>query len=160
MAAAVAGDPGRRRLLGYRSVLLAFPTLRLFGIYTSLLTFSFAQVVQYVAVNDPRGLTGGSFGYPTVPAVPDALDQEAYLRNYYWTFGAVVWPVLRRRLAAPVASRHLPALAARRAGYAAARGVNPRVTRVVAFGLSGSWPASPARSTCRSSSRSPPARWG
>ena len=27
------------------SVLLAFPTLRLFGIYTSLLTFSFAQVV-------------------------------------------------------------------------------------------------------------------
>ena len=49
------------------SVLLAFPTLRLFGIYTSLLTFSFAQVVQYVAVNDPRGLTGGSFGFPTVP---------------------------------------------------------------------------------------------
>ena len=34
------------------SVLLAFPTLRLFGIYTSLLTFSFAEVVQYVALND------------------------------------------------------------------------------------------------------------
>ena len=44
-------------------------TLRLFGIYTSLLTFSFAQVVQYVALNDPRGLTGGSFGFPTVPGL-------------------------------------------------------------------------------------------
>src|SRR3954452_21821187 len=71
------------------SFLLAIPTLRLFGIYTSLLTFSFAQVVQYVAVNDPRGLTGGSFGYPTVPPLFSTLDQEAYLRNYYWTCGAV-----------------------------------------------------------------------
>jgi len=120
------------------SVLLAFPTLRLFGIYTSLLTFSFAQVVQYVAVNDPRGLTGGSFGYPTVPPLFSTLDQEAYLRNYYWTCGAVAlaacfavaW-LRQSHLGISLRSlRDAPA-------YAAARGVNPRVTRVVAFGLSG-----------------------
>ena len=71
------------------SVLLAFPTLRLFGIYTSLLTFSFAQVVQYVALNDPRGLTGGSFGYPTVPGL-FSTSQTSYLRAYYWMFAAVI----------------------------------------------------------------------
>src|SRR5262249_45075974 len=119
-------------------VLLAFPTLRLFGIYTSLLTFSFAQVVQYVALNDPRGLTGGSFGYPTVPPLFSALDQEAYLRNYYWVcLGvalasclAVAWLRTSHRGIALRSLRDAPA-------YSASRGANPRVTRVIAFGLSG-----------------------
>jgi branched-chain amino acid transport system permease protein len=65
------------------AVLLAFPTLRLFGIYTSLLTFSFSQIVQYVALNDPGGLTGGSFGFPTVRGLFSDADQRAFLRNYY-----------------------------------------------------------------------------
>ncbi len=91
-----------------------------------------------MAVNDPRGLTGGSFGYPTVPALFSTLDQEAYLRNYYWTCGAVAlaacfavaW-LRQSHLGISLRSlRDAPA-------YAAARGVNPRVTRVVAFGLSG-----------------------
>ena len=120
------------------SVLLAFPTLRLFGIYTSLLTFSFAQVVQYTALNDPRGLTGGAFGYPTVSPLFSSLDQEAYLRNYYWvclavalaSCFAVAW---LRQSHLGVALRSLRDAPA----YTASRGVNPRVTRVVAFGLSG-----------------------
>ena len=91
-----------------------------------------------MAVNDPRGLTGGSFGYPTVPPLFSTLDQEAYLRNYYWTCGAVAlvacfavaW-LRQSHLGISLRSlRDAPA-------YAAARGVNPRVTRVVAFGLSG-----------------------
>jgi len=45
----------------FAAVLLAFPTLRLYGIYTSLLTFAFAVVIQYVIVNDGSGLTGGTF---------------------------------------------------------------------------------------------------
>jgi branched-chain amino acid transport system permease protein len=120
------------------AVLLAFPTLRLFGIYTSLLTFSFAQVVQYVALNDPRGLTGGSFGFPTVPPLFSAVDQEAYLRNYYWVCGALV--VVACFAVAWLRQSHLGiALRSQRdaPAYAAARGVNPRITRVVAFGLSG-----------------------
>ncbi len=120
------------------SVLLAFPTLRLFGIYTSLLTFAFAEVVQYVALNDPRGLTGGSFGYPTVPALFSTADQTAYLRNYYWLCGAIA--IAACFAVAWLRSSHLGiALRSLRDSpqYAASRGVDPRMTAVVAFGLSG-----------------------
>ena len=120
------------------SVLLAFPTLRLFGIYTSLLTFSFAQVVQYVALNDPRGLTGGSYGYPTVPGLFPNMSQTSYLRAYYWVFAAVI--VASCLVVAWLRQSHLGiALRSIRdsPGYTAARGVNPRMTRVIAFGLSG-----------------------
>lgn len=120
------------------SVLLAFPTLRLFGIYTSLLTFSFAQVVQYVALNNPRGLTGGSFGYPTVPGLFPNMSQTSYLRAYYWVFAAVI--VASCLVVAWLRQSHLGiALRSIRdsPGYTAARGVNPRMTRVIAFGLSG-----------------------
>jgi branched-chain amino acid transport system permease protein len=120
------------------SVLLAFPTLRLFGIYTSLLTFSFAQVVQYVALNDPRGLTGGSYGYPTVPGLFPDMSQTDYLRTYYWLFAVVI--VLSCFAVAWLRQSQL-GIALRSArdspGYTAARGVNPRSIRVVAFGLSG-----------------------
>ena len=120
------------------SVLLAFPTLRLFGIYTSLLTFSFAQVVQYVALNDPHGLTGGSFGFPYVGGLFPDLSQTQYLRAYYWVCAAVAlagcfavaW-LRQSHLGIALRSiRDAPA-------YTAARGVNPRAARVAAFGLSG-----------------------
>jgi branched-chain amino acid transport system permease protein len=120
------------------SVMLAFPTLRLFGIYTSLLTFSFAQVVQYVALNDPRGLTGGSFGFPYVGGLfPDA-SQSDRLRNYYLVCAgvilascfAVAW-LRHSHLGIALRSiRDAPA-------YTAARGIDPRAARVAAFGLSG-----------------------
>jgi branched-chain amino acid transport system permease protein len=122
------------------SVLLAFPTLRLFGIYTSLLTFSFAQVVQYVAVNDPHGLTGGSFGFPFVGGLfPDLVShQKEYLRAYYWVCAAVI--VVSCFAVAWLRQSHLGiALRSIRdaPAYTAARGVNPRAARVAAFGLSG-----------------------
>ena len=120
------------------SVLLAFPTLRLFGIYTSLLTFSFAEVVQYVAVNNPRGLTGGSFGFPYVPGLFPDLGQTDYLRRYYWVTAAIIvaacfavaW-LRQSRLGIALRSiRDAPA-------YTSARGVNPQAARIAAFGLSG-----------------------
>jgi branched-chain amino acid transport system permease protein len=120
------------------AVLLAFPTLRLFGIYTSLLTFSFSQIIQYVALNDPGGLTGGSFGFPTVRGLFSDTDQTAFLRSYYWvclgtivvSCFAVAWLRQSRLGIALRSSRDAPA-------YTAARGVNPRAVRVMAFGLSG-----------------------
>ncbi len=119
-------------------MLLAFPTLRLFGIYTSLLTFAFAEVVQYVALNDPRGLTGGSYGFPTVPGLFSSADQTTFLRSYYWVCAAVI--VVSCLAVAWLRQSHL-GLALRSVrdspGYAAARGVNPRMVRVAAFGLSG-----------------------
>jgi branched-chain amino acid transport system permease protein len=120
------------------SVLLAFPTLRLFGIYTSLLTFSFAEVVQYVALNDPHGLTGGSFGYPYVPGLFSDMSQGDYLRAYYWVCAAVI--VAACFAVAWLRQSHLGiALRSIRdaPGYTAARGVNPRAARIAAFGLSG-----------------------
>ena len=123
---------------GAISMLLAFPTLRLFGIYTSLLTFSFAQVIQFVIVNDPKGLTGGSFGLPTVPGLFPNLDSVAQIRAYYWTVLAIViaatltvaWIRGSRLGIALRTIRDAPA-------YAAARGVSPLKYRMLAFGISG-----------------------
>ncbi len=120
------------------SILLAFPTLRLFGIYTSLLTFSFASVVQFMIVNDGSGLTGGSFGLDTVPGLFPNLGPVAQLRAYYWTvLGVIVvatvmvaWIRSARLGIALQTVRDAPA-------YAAARGVNPLKYRVLAFAISG-----------------------
>ena len=143
------------------SVLLAFPTLRLFGIYTSLLTFAFAEVVQYVALNDPRGLTGGSYGFPTVPGLlldvrSDALPALLLLGVRGGDRGVVPGS----GVAAPVAPGNRAAVDPRRAGL---RG---RARRQPAHGARGrirpvraSWRASRGRSTSASSSRSRRARW-
>lgn len=119
------------------SLLLAFPTLRLFGIYTSLLTFSFAQVVQYAALNDPRGLTGGSFGFPAVRGLFTGAQSDR-LQSYFWLCAgvivaacfAVAWLRQSRLGYALRSARDAPA-------YTAARGVDLRAARVAAFGLSG-----------------------
>lgn len=120
------------------SVLLAFPTLRLFGIYTSLLTFAFSVVVQNVAVNNPKGLTGGAFGYPAVNGLYPHLSAADSLRAYYWTtlaFAvaatvAVAWLRSSRLGIALRSIRDAPT-------YTAARGVNPLTVRIAAFGISG-----------------------
>ena len=121
------------------SILLAFPTLRLFGIYTSLLTFSFASVVQFVIVNNPKGLTGGTFGFPTVKGLYPSLGPLAQLRAYYWTVLAVV--IVATFVLAKIRSSRLGiALQTIRdaPAYAAARGVSPLKYRILAFGISGS----------------------
>jgi branched-chain amino acid transport system permease protein len=123
---------------GAVSILLAFPTLRLHGIYTSLLTFSFAQVFLFIVVNDPAGLTGGTFGFPTVPGLFPFLSPTASLRAYFWTMLAVavaatlgVARIRGSRLGIALRTiRDAPS-------YAAARGVSPLKYRVIAFSISG-----------------------
>src|SRR5581483_2871822 len=113
------------------SVLLAFPTLRLHGIYTSLLTFSFAQVFLFIVVNDPAGLTGGSFGFPTVKGLYSFLSPTAALHAYFWTILAVA--VAATLLVAWIRSSRL-GIALRTIrdspAYAAARGISPLKYRV------------------------------
>jgi branched-chain amino acid transport system permease protein len=120
------------------SVLLAFPTLRLHGIYTSLLTFSFAQVFLFIVVNDPAGLTGGSFGFPTVKGLYSFLSPTAALHAYFWTILAVA--VAATLLVAWIRSSRL-GIALRTIrdspAYAAARGISPLKYRVIAFAISG-----------------------
>ncbi len=120
------------------SVLMAVPTLRLFGIYTSLLTFAFAEIVQYLILNDGSGLTGGSYGFPSVKGLYSFLSPVASMHAYYWTLLAVIVAstiaialVTRSRLGIALrAIRDAPA-------FAAARGVSPLRYRILAFGLSG-----------------------
>lgn len=120
------------------AVLLSFPTLRLYGIYTSLLTFAFAEVIQYVILNDGSGLTGGSFGLPIVRGLYSSLSLNASTRAYYWTALAVV-VIATLALAAAGHSRFGIALRGIRdaPAYAAARGVNPLRYRILAFAVSG-----------------------
>ncbi len=120
------------------AVLLSFPTLRLYGIYTSLLTFAFAEVIQYVILNDGSGLTGGSFGLPIVRGLYPSLSLNASARAYYWTALAVV--VAATVLLAAVGHARLGiALRGIRdaPAYAAARGVSPLRYRIIAFAISG-----------------------
>lgn len=120
------------------AVLLSFPTLRLYGIYTSLLTFAFAEVIQYVILNDGSGLTGGSFGLPIVAGLYSSLSLDASAKAYYWTALAVV-VISTLTLAAAGHSRLGIALRGIRdaPAYAAARGVNPLRYRILAFAISG-----------------------
>jgi branched-chain amino acid transport system permease protein len=120
------------------SVVMAIPTLRLFGIYTSLLTFAFAEVVQYVIENTSTGLTGGTFGFPSVRGLYGSLSAVAATHAYYWTtLGVIVLSMVgvallsRSRLGIGLrAIRDAP-------GFAAARGVSPLRYRMLAFALSG-----------------------
>jgi len=120
------------------AILLSFPTLRLYGIYTSLLTFAFAEVIQYVILNDGSGLTGGSFGLPIVPGLYSSLSLAAAANAYYWTTLAVV-VASTLVLAAIGHSRLGIALRGIRdaPAYAAARGVDPLRYRILAFAISG-----------------------
>ena len=120
------------------AVILAFPTLRLFGIYTSLLTFAFAEVIQFLIDNDNTGVTGGVFGLGPVNGLFESLSPVGSLRGYYWVCLAIVALTLWL-VAVVVRSRLGLALLATRDSlrFAAARGVSPLRARVIAFAISG-----------------------
>jgi branched-chain amino acid transport system permease protein len=91
-----------------------------------------------VIVNDPKGLTGGTYGFPTVGGLYPNLGLLAQLRAYYWTVLAVV--VVTTFVVARIRSSRLGiALQTIRdaPAYAAARGVSPLKYRMLAFGISG-----------------------
>src|SRR5262249_22573434 len=99
---------------------------------------AFAEIVQYVILNDGSGLTGGAYGVPTVPRLYSSLSPDASMRAYYWTVLGVVGASTPRPAA--VGPSHLrialPALPGAPA-YTAARGVSPLRYRVIAFAISG-----------------------
>jgi branched-chain amino acid transport system permease protein len=120
------------------AVLLAFPTLRLYGIYTSLLTFAAAQVFQLVIQNDDTGTTGGAFGLPSVDTLFGSLDPVWNARAYYWLY-LVLAVATVAFIAWLVRSPFGLALRMTRDSlvYASARGIDPLRYRVAAFAISG-----------------------
>ncbi|CAB4330935.1 MAG: hypothetical protein F2839_00855 [Actinobacteria bacterium] len=121
------------------SLVLAFPTLRLRGIYVSLLTFGFAEVIRLLIISDQSGITGGTFGLSGFKGFGLA-DVESQLRQkyFYWialvvalVSSAVFYRVIHSHVGnGLIALRESPALAA-------ARGLNPVKYQIIAFGLSG-----------------------
>lgn len=143
------------------SILLAFPTLRLYGIYTSLLTFAFAEIVQYVILNDGSGLTGGSYGFPTVPGLYSSLSPDASMRAYYWTvLGVVVVSTAGLAPSAIPISGSPSARSGTRPPTPPPAGSARCATGSSRSRSRGSWPASPAPCTSASTRASPRRRWG
>lgn len=120
------------------AVVIAVPTLRLFGIYTALVTFAFAEVFRLVIVNDGSGLTGGPYGLPAIDGLFGSVAAPWAQRAYYWT-ALVIAAASVGAVAAIMRSPLGLALRALRDSlpYASARGIDPLRYRVAAFGLSG-----------------------
>jgi branched-chain amino acid transport system permease protein len=118
-------------------VALALPSLRLRGIYASLLTFSFAQVVQLMINNDTTGLTGGVFGLSGIPRLFTELEPNAILRAYYWTALAIT-VLTALALFRLVRSPWGLAFTGLRdsEGRAASLGISPLKYQVATFGIS------------------------
>ena len=49
------------------ALLIGYPTLRIKGVYFSIITFAFAEIIRLIIVNWP-GFLGGSGGIPGIPA--------------------------------------------------------------------------------------------
>jgi len=117
------------------SLIIAVPALRLRGIYASLLTFSFGEVVRLLVISDESGVTGGTFGLSGVPDVAFGnLAPDARQRAYYWlalalvvATAALIYVFIRSPLGMALKSlRDSP-------GYAAARGISPMRMQVITF---------------------------
>jgi branched-chain amino acid transport system permease protein len=117
---------------------IGIPVLRLRGIYASLLTFSFGEVVRLLVISDESGLTGGSFGLSGIPGLAfDEWSPDARQRAYYWVALAlavatavVIYVFINSPLGTALkALRDAPA-------YAASRGVSPLKMQVITFATS------------------------
>ncbi|QZY51066.1 branched-chain amino acid ABC transporter permease [Leucobacter tenebrionis] len=118
------------------ALLLSIPVLRLRGIYVSLLTFGFAEVVRLLIIADQSGVTGGSYGMSGFGGF--GFEGDGALRANYWIgLGAAVittlilFALIRSPLGnGMVAMRDNPALAS-------ARGIGQRTYQMLVFAISG-----------------------
>ena len=122
----------------FASAVIGIPILRLRGIYASLLTFSFGEVVRLLVISDESGVTGGSFGLSGIPGLAfEGLSPDSKQRAYYWLALALVvltavfvYLFIHSPLGTALkALRDSPA-------YAASRGVSPLKMQVITFGTS------------------------
>jgi len=123
-------------ITGGIALLLSIPILRLRGIYVSLLTFGFAEVVRLLIIADQTGVTGGSYGLSGFGGFGFSGPGAANL-NYWVTLGVavvatiVVLLLVRSPLGnGMIAMRDNPALAS-------ARGIGQRTYQMLVFAISG-----------------------
>lgn len=118
------------------ALLLSIPILRLKGIYVSLLTFGFAEVVRLLIIADGSGFTGGPYGLSGFDGFGVTGPGAANV-NYWVTLGvAVVTTVIVIILVRSplgngmIAMRDNPALAS-------ARGLGQKTYQMLIFAVSG-----------------------
>lgn len=121
---------------GVIALLLSIPVLRLRGIYVSLLTFGFAEVVRLLIVADQSGVTGGSYGLSGFGGF-GFTGPNALAFNYWIGLGTAIiatvalFALVRSPLGnGMIAMRDNPALAS-------ARGIGQRTYQMLIFAISG-----------------------
>jgi branched-chain amino acid transport system permease protein len=121
------------------AIILSIPVLRLRGIYVSLLTFGFAEVIRLLIIADKSGTTGGTYGLSGFGGFGfEDLDLATVANVNYWiTLGfaffatLIVLLIVRTPLGNGfIALRDNPSLAA-------ARGLSPRTFQMLVFAISG-----------------------
>ena len=123
---------------GVSAVVMVLPSIRLRGIYASMLTFAFAEVVRLLIIADSTGFTGGPFGLPGVTGLFDWLSPSWSLRAYFWltlVISATVMLYVHRMMNSPFGMGIVSLRESIR--YSIGMGINRRVAFITATAISG-----------------------
>jgi branched-chain amino acid transport system permease protein len=123
---------------GLAAVVMVLPSIRLRGIYASMLTFAFAEVVRLLIIADSSGLTGGPFGLTGVTGLFDNLSASWNLRAYFWlclALCAAVMLLVHRMMNAPFGMGLVSLRESVR--FSIGMGINRRVQFIMATRISG-----------------------
>jgi branched-chain amino acid transport system permease protein len=123
---------------GVSAVIMVLPSIRLRGIYASMLTFAFAEVVRLLIIADSTGFTGGPFGLPGVTGLFDWLSPSWSLRAYFWltlVISALVMLFVHRMMNSPFGMGLVSLRESIR--YSIGMGINRRVAFIMATAISG-----------------------
>jgi branched-chain amino acid transport system permease protein len=123
---------------GLSAVIMVLPSIRLRGIYASMLTFAFAEVVRLLIIADSTGFTGGPFGLPGVTGLFDWLSPSWSLRAYFWltlVASAVVMLLVHRMMNSPFGMGLVSLRESVR--FSIGMGINRRIAFIMATAISG-----------------------
>ena len=123
---------------GLAAVIMVLPSIRLRGIYASMLTFAFAEVVRLLIIADSSGFTGGPFGLTGVKGLFDNLSPSWSLRAYFWltlVLCAAVMLLVHRMMNSPFGMGLVSLRESVR--FSIGMGINRRVQFIMATLISG-----------------------
>lgn len=126
---------GAMAITALAGVALAYPTVRVRGVYLAVVTIAFGLIVQNVAI-DWRALTGGTLGISNVPRV-NLGSGPLNTRDLYWLIAVITFIgfVVHHNLMHSRIGRAMKAVAQSETA-ARALGIDPIRQRVLAFVLS------------------------
>lgn len=121
------------------AIVISIPVLRLRGIYVSLLTFGFAEVIRLLVIADKSGTTGGTYGLSGFGGFGfDGLDPATTANVNYWitlAFAILATVVVVLLMRTPLGNGFIALRD--NSPLAAARGLSPRTYQMLVFAISG-----------------------